>query len=467
MKTPRKRCECTNLTIASLLGTLLALSGCTKKSPQIDQGWTPPFRVTESQNALDGGGDLYKWHDTMILLQQRYDWRAKSSTCSIMIRNNDPSNSWTQLPLSGVPSGYNFYDPAFDEASDKIMFDQGYIEHDQLMMSAIFVRLPGSRVIQVGAESRWTTDVTGLFGEARPNVRLAEFNEPGKRTWPALGNGILYGSSLDFPCCIEGFTYNQAGVAVARGPNANGVFHSADSGSTWQMELISEFEAFSPSVCKTKGYCYYFANGGMGMQRGFVLWFSRKPIEGSSWDAPKVVAKTVAYGVNEQHSIVTESDTIHICWLDSRHEKRTWNFAHPRRGNYEVAYCQRKDSVTSWRKDIILSSGVMFSRSPSMSVDGNQIVVAWAGAQTAHAWGFNVDPSDIYYASSKDGGRTWARPLKITDGAKDGITSGRPQVAVKAGVIHLFYVQGKWDQNSQVHSQGSWPVYYQQRPFPD
>jgi hypothetical protein len=34
------------------LGTLLALSGCSKQPPQLAQGWTPPVKVTDS--AKDG-----------------------------------------------------------------------------------------------------------------------------------------------------------------------------------------------------------------------------------------------------------------------------------------------------------------------------------------------------------------------------------------------------------------------------
>jgi Neuraminidase (sialidase) len=102
-----------------------------------------------------------------------------------------------------------------------------------------------------------------------------------------------------------------------------------------------------------------------------------------------------------------------------------------------------------------------------MSVEGDKIVVAWAGAQTTPVWAFEGDPSDIYYATSKDGGKTWSKPLKVTDRAKDGITSGSARVALQNGVIHLFYAQGKWDNNAQVRNQGGWPVCYQQRPFPD
>jgi Neuraminidase (sialidase) len=100
-------------------------------------------------------------------------------------------------------------------------------------------------------------------------------------------------------------------------------------------------------------------------------------------------------------------------------------------------------------------------------VEGNRIVVAWSGNQVSRSCPWQGDPNDIYYATSNDCGKTWARPLRVTDVAKDGITAARPQVAIQSGVIHLFYVQGNYDPRLQVWNQGPWPIYYQKRQFPD
>jgi hypothetical protein len=101
-----------------------------------------------------------------------------------------------------------------------------------------------------------------------------------------------------------------------------------------------------------------------------------------------------------------------------------------------------------------------------MSVEGDKIIIVWAGSE-------NEDTAtDIYYTTSKDGGNTWTKPLKVTDRAKDGITSGEPRVMLLNGVTHLFYIQGK--RNRQQLSPGltllnqpPWPIYYTQRPFPN
>jgi translation initiation factor IF-1 len=107
-----------------------------------------------------------------------------------------------------------------------------------------------------------------------------------------------------------------------------------------------------------------------------------------------------------------------------------------------------------------------------MSVAGDKIVVAWAGVQTAKDWHTDFDPNDIYYITSNDGGKTWAKPLRVTDNIKAGITAGDPRVMLLNGVIHLFYIQGKMNLKELSPgltklNQPPWPIYYTQRPFPN
>lgn len=437
------------------------LAGCGKQSFQLAQGWTPPVVVTSAQNADAGGGDLYKWHDTLILMNDHQDWLPHSSICSsstssVMIRNNDLSNSWTQLTPIQVPGHYAFYCPAFDQANDRIMFGGGYIESNELHMSAIFFRMAANGKILIEAERTWTRDQQSFFGKTDSSVTL---NEPAirarqpNRDYPRLGKGILDGLEVYVPYLLKANTFIPPNTS-SHGPYSSGVFYSADSGETWQLEKISELSSGESEMCKTKDYNYYFGIGGK-------IWSSRKAVDGGSWSPPQILTQT--FSGRRGGGAVAEGDTVHFCWLDRRHEKWRFSIDDTYVGNYEVFYRQRKDADSTWQKDIIISKGLLFSYWPSMSVEGDRIVVAWQSEesnQPGHS-------SDIYYATSKDGGKKWTRPLKVTDRAKDGFTSERPQVAVQNGVIHLFYAQGKWDSHVQVSQQGGWPIYYQQRPFPN
>jgi Neuraminidase (sialidase) len=70
------------------------------------------------------------------------------------------------------------------------------------------------------------------------------------------------------------------------------------------------------------------------------------------------------------------------------------------------------------------------------------VVATWAGIQTADKQHTYTSPNDIFYVTSKDGGKTWTEPMKVTDSAKDGGVAGYPQVVLLDGVIHLLYTQG-------------------------
>jgi hypothetical protein len=155
-----------------------------------------------------------------------------------MIRNDDSSNSWTQLPLSGVPSGYAFYCPTIDQANSRMLFDQSYSENDLLEMNALFIRMTKNGEVQVEAERKWKVDKKSLFGETGPNVKLAYSSEK-RQVFGGWGPGVINDSEIYLPYNVSGETHHGNLVIGDEGPFNNGVFHSTDSGATWQMERIS------------------------------------------------------------------------------------------------------------------------------------------------------------------------------------------------------------------------------------
>jgi hypothetical protein len=449
------------LVLFALLCTIGFLVGCSRQDVQLDKSWSPPITVTASKSGLVGGVELYKWNGTTLVLQGLDDRRSR---CFLMDHSN---HSWVEASLSGVPPGYLWAYPTIDQNSDKVFFEQGYMENDQLIMNVLVGHMDDRVAVQDAIERKWLTDKKTLFGETGSNVQLGLL--PGARDWPSLGIGVINGSDTYIPYCLRGHTRHGKIIYDGEGPFNNGVFHSTDSGANWQMEPLSDFEAWLPSFCKTKGYYYYIA---VKNYQG-DLWFAHKPVEDGAWDKPKTITKTFCDSALCWKYVATaENDTIHLCWLDRRHEKTRISLEDYSHHNYEVAYCHRKDSDGDWSKNIILSKGLFYSYSPSMSVEGDKIVIAWAGIQAAEDWHNEDNPNDIYYVTSKDGGKTWTKLLKVTDGAKDGITSGKPEVMLLNGVIHLFYIQGKRELQQLSPgltklNQEPWPIYYTQRPFPD
>jgi len=344
------------------------------------------------------------------------------------------------------------------------------MEDDQLAIAVLVGRVVanGSLTVRDALEKKWITNIKALFGETGPNVKLTE---PGRRDWPGFGIGIINGQDFYIPYSLGGLEVTYRGKTLftdgTKGPGNCGVFHSVDSGTTWQMEKISESLGGPTSVVRTKNRFFYFATKTV-MNRSDQLWFSQKSEANGSWDAPKSVIKSYANG----YIAAPQGDTVHLCWLDRRHEKRRLNLLNPSRDNFEVAYCQRKDSDANWSKDVILSEGLLYSYSPTISVEGDKVVIAWAGVQTAKDWHTNFDPNDIFYVTSRDKGRTWAKPLRVTDNVKAGITAGDPHVVLLNGIIHLCFIQGKLNLKQESAgltklNQPPWPIYYQQRPFPN
>jgi hypothetical protein len=181
------------------------------------------------------------------------------------------------------------------------------------------------------------------------------------------------------------------------------------------MEKISDFGGLDPLVSKTKNYYYYFA-ARIIPRKGYHLWFSRKPAQGGSWEDLGELTKTYAMSYG-RYNAVGEDDTAHICWMDRQHNMRRFNIDGPNIENDDIVYCHRKDSDSGFSKDVTLSKGVLYCYAPSISVEGNNVVIAWSGISSAGKHHTDYDPNDIYYVTSKDGGNTWSTPLKVTDKA--------------------------------------------------
>ncbi|HVU08947.1 MAG TPA: sialidase family protein [Verrucomicrobiae bacterium] len=436
-----------------LLSTVWFLTGCDKLANQPDQNWAPPVAVTSSIDSLAGKVTPYKCLDSIIALQVTKDMSAR---CLLMRRGNDNSNFWVEVPLPSIISQGYAIDPTVEQSDGKILFSDGHATNNQLTISILFAQLKENGTVQIETERKWITDKQSLFGVTGTNVSL---------NGPSIGTGNIHDKEICLPYCLTGDTLTDA---VRAGPFNNGVFHSVDSGATWQMEQISDFEAGGPTVCRAENYYYYIAIS--WLNNAHELWFSQKATEGGAWSAPKSVTKTFAKELGN-YTAMADGDTVHLCWMDCRHNKWRFDLSGPAIENDDIYYSHRKDSDNSWSKDVILSKGVLYCYAPSISAEGDKVVVVWAGIPSAGRYHTDYDPNDIFYVTSKDGGNTWTKPLKVTDGAKDGMTAGHPQVVLLNGVIHLFYIQGKMDLQ-QVGgmtklNQPPWPIYYTQRPFPN
>ena len=77
-----------------------------------------------------------------------------------------------------------------------------------------------------------------------------------------------------------------------------------------------------------------------------------------------------------------------------------------------------------------------------MSVEGDKVVVVWHNLGEKRGTTRRRSPyasAAIYYATSKDAGRTWSRPTKIEHSEDSAGSLPCPQVILYQKVIHVFY----------------------------
>jgi hypothetical protein len=461
-----KNIERVSIWAASLTCASLLQIGCGKSTDQLDPKWTSPVAVSSSLGGLGGAIVPHKFQDTLIGVEVLHGGAA-----NLYFLNRD-ANSWFQSHVAGTPDAggwcYLWGAAAIDPQTEKVLLPQGYAENEKLVMKVLLGTITERGALRDSTERTWLTDKETLLGEIGPNVKLnfppVRPDRP-NRSGAILGRGMFDGSGMFIPYSFSANTYKPPNT-YATGPFSAGVFQSADSGKTWQMERVSDQRAGYPILCQTAGYIYYFAGS-------YPLWFSRKAIGAAAvWGAAHPITKT-STGVNGIFDVAGEGDTAHICWMDRRHNKWRFNIDAPPVENNEIYYRRRKDADSDWSKEIPLSKGLLYAYAPTISAEGDKVVVVWAGIRTADKWHTDMAPNDIYYVTSKDGGKTWTDPLKVTDGAKDGLTAGMPQVALLNGTIHLFYTQGKRAESKELSpgltklGNEPWPIYYTHRPFPN
>jgi hypothetical protein len=436
--------------IVVLLILTIFEGGCGKEPPHLDaNAWSPPQAISHSRDSLGSTFSLYKWNSSLLALN------GDTGSLSLYFLNED-EKSWKEKSSSYAGS-WSLLDT--DAGTNKIVICRGTALGDKLDVNFLYAAIDLNGNLSIIFDKNWHGDKSELFGKTGKNITIYSSDKPAH---PVFRRGVVDGSTICIPYSVRGEAY-EGNVLVSReAPYAHGIFLSSDSGLSWQREQLSNLEGRYTFICKTRMYWYYF----MVSQNENALSFFRKETQGD-WSQLATISKTVV-----AYNAIAEGNCVHLCWLDRRHEKKRLNPVYPNCENYEVAYCHRKDTDDAWSKDVILSEGLLYAYSPSISVEGDKVVVAWAGVKSDKDGRNEWDPSDIYYVTSKDGGKTWTKPLQVTDGFKAGITSGRPQVALHNGIIHLFYIQGKLNyrevsSGAAKLNQPPWPIYYTQRPFPD
>jgi hypothetical protein len=453
-KTPSRRFSIIRPT-SVLAGMIVILTGCGPRVQPVDPNWTTPINIGSSVDSIVGWPELYRCFNSIIYVQYAGDGAVSCLMLNLNVTNGNP---WAEIKTGGIPSGYTFA-PTVDQSSGTMLFPQQDTDTNQSSIRVLVAQVTANGRFQIETERKWTVDTSEFFGGSGIDIQRT----PG----PLFGRGILSEANAYIP--YTDIAESLTSFGLTEGPFNNGVFYSSDSATTWQTVTIStNGDWLDPLVSKSEDNYYYFA---IKYPRYELVSYRKSPGD-NSWGNPETLSKTYAKTAG-LYAAVAEGDTVHVCWMDCRNDMWRFNIDGPNIENDDIAYCHRKDSDNKWSNDIILSKGVRYCYAPCISAEGNNVVMAWAGISSAGKHHTEYSENDIYYVTSKDGGNTWSKPLRATDGAKDGLDSARPQVILLNGTIHLVYIQGKLEKPDELSSgltapsKQPWPIYYTQRPFPN
>jgi hypothetical protein len=367
--------------------------------------------------------------------------------------SNGESNRLIEAHSGGFTKNYASAAPAIDRNTGQVMFHTAQMVSGRVTLKFLLTDLSPENGLQPVKESSLTRERQVLFEHLDASTAS---NAASERDGVNLGPGTMDGPELYLPYKIEienklAGTGGKAGRLPPRLYN-NGVLHSGDRGQTWQMERISTFESGTAVIRDTAAYHYYIS------QSPGSLSHSRMPRNGGAWTSLVDIIKTV-----RTFETVAEGDTIHLCWLDDRHFKNEFRLDSPPPVNLQVAYCHRQDAAGQWSEQIMLSKDMEFAYTPSISAEGQNVIVVWTGAMAE-----NNSPVDIYYTTSQNGGKTWAKTVRLTNNKEAIHIPENPVVVIHRGTVHLFYAQGEKLKKTLGYTQfpSTWPIYYRQMPFP-
>ena len=473
----------------AILVFALLTNSCARREFPLDTTWSSPQSFASSQEALNSIFYIVNLNGEPVCVDgSDFYFLGAGGT------------NWTKRTFS-LPAGTEHSFIIADPTRTTLIFCRGEVQGGTIHIyknthtSVTEGKLHANFVVcsmhpTLGMEKIYDRDLTldskELFGE----IKRSRVEQSVEAIWrqqygpplvtPSMGSvgyGAIVGEKVYVPYTVEcDAIYGAEHQTGDVGPDQTGLLCSGGDYSDWSTIAFFNHITSSQGVFATRTNVYLLCLDVTDLKtRG--LWCVKLPRTADARPEPERIAPTYCGSINGGYSAVTDGATLHLVWLDTRHER-----SHDLRAmltggqsleeNLELYYRNRDDSASDWTKEILLSKGLDFVFSPKMALDGQNVVVAWAGYRGDKGkTGSEFHPTDIYFITSRDGGKSWSRVARVTDNAKQGIITGHPQVALYNGVIHLFYIQGKLEEHNlggglRRLNQEPWSIIYQHRFFP-
>ncbi|HKR05565.1 MAG TPA: exo-alpha-sialidase [Bacteroidia bacterium] len=201
---------------------------------------------------------------------------------------------------------------------------------------------------------------------------------------------------------------------------------SADGGLTWGTDTRLTFNpanSFSPSAAVSGSVVHvvWFDQRDGNNE----IYYKRSPDGGLTWGADTTL--TINIAASAFPSVAVSGSEVHVVWEEYRD------------GNGEMYYKRSTDGGLTWGADTRLTFNAANSFSPSISVSGSLINIAWHDERDAN--------QEIYTKRSPDGGLSWGTDTRVTN---DPSVSSYVSVTVSGSNVHVAWIDER-DGNTELY----------------
>lgn len=240
----------------------------------------------------------------------------------------------------------------------------------------------------------------GTIGGAPDNIRISQFQGTVGAVW-------------------QSYSANVSSIAFTK---------SSDNGTTFDSPIMinsnSKDSAF-PQIAMYGDHVYVAWLERTGNDTTNLI-FAKSDDGGITFSSPLSI--TNHSGTSGIPKIYAYDNNVYLMWEDNGVK------------NFDVFLRTSRDSGNTFDPSVDLSSNTGNSGAPQMSVNGNSIYATWMDDSSGNF--------EILFAKSTDGGRTFGAPIDLSNSKQD---SGYPQIAIRDGNVYAVWTETVSDKNYDIY----------------